>query len=154
MTTQVDYNLINQQSSEMRDFFKRQRDLVIEKISLNAKAVENLTSELAADEKKLIELNKQIEDWERFISNIYNLMAPNQPLTRRYIRQYLGLVGRPVQVAEIIDALYHGFTKEERKKLIKKLSVMLNRMKNENEVFSTTQKGKKGNFFEISTLKQ
>jgi hypothetical protein len=105
-------------------------------------------NQIVIHQQAISDLEFYIKMWlERPPPEPQRIMRINSPLTRDLIRNLIRSYGQPLQTVQIIDLLYKGQHHEERVKLIKTLSVILNQMEKEGEITIEKRKGVKGNFY-------
>lgn len=114
------------------------------------KIIDRLNEQIADHERAITDLKFNIKVWlENDAPQEVKLMLPNSPLTRDLIRNFLKGYRQPVQTIRVIDLLYKNKSEEERKKLIKTLSVIFNQMEKEGEIIIEKRSGVKGNFYTL-----
>jgi len=111
------------------------------------KYIADLKAQMAYHVDAIEKIALTIKMWQKHPPEPQRAMKTNSPLTRDLIRNLAKGYGQPLQTVQIVDLLYKGQTDEERSKLIKTLSVMLNQMEKEGEITIEKKPGVKGNFY-------
>ncbi len=95
---------------------------------------------------ELLEISKEL--WIQEQPPVVTTLKDDVPLTRALVRTFLESYGEEVQTVKIIDLLYGDKkTQEEKNKLVKNLSVILNQMEKGGEINVIRKPKVKGNFY-------
>ncbi len=112
-------------------------------------AVKQIDEQISHYQQLIKTLQFHRKMWLEHNPDPVNLPLSYLPLTRDTIRNFFKMYSQPMQTVSIINMLYHNKTDEEKSKLVKTLSVILNQMEKEGEILIERKKGIKGNFYQL-----
>lgn len=119
--------------------------LVIKKLQESNE--KNILEQITFHEQRIRYLRFNLKMMKEFPPQPVEWFKKGAPLTRDLVRRIMQKLTTPVRNVDLLGILYNKVEGEERRKLIKTLSVILNNLEKEGEIKAERTKGIKGNYY-------